>query len=94
MSGTSARAGLGDAAEGVVGGEAFAAEEGGEEQGGSADAGEAVGYDAAALEEVVVQGVEEVEEGFGGVGDVAVGDGEAAEADAVAVAGGALVLEA
>jgi hypothetical protein len=43
-------AGLGDAAEGVVGGEAFAAEEGGEQEGGPANACKAMGYDAAALE--------------------------------------------
>ena len=86
-------AGLGDAAKGVVGGEAFAAQEGGEQKGGSANAGAAVGYDAAALEEVVVEGVEEVEEGFGGGWDIAIGDGEAAEEDAVAGAGGALELE-
>ena len=87
-------AGVGDAAEGVVGGEAFAAEQGGEQEGGAANAGAAVGDDAAAGEEVFVEGFEEAEKGCGGGGDVAVGDGEAAEADAVAGAGGALELEA
>jgi hypothetical protein len=53
-----------------------------------------VGYDAAALEEVVVERLDELEEGFGGGGDAAVGDGEVAEEDSVAGAGGALVFEA
>ena len=86
-------AGVGDAAEGVVGGEAFAAQEGGEQEGGSANAGAAVGDDAAALEEVFVEGFEEVEEGCGGGWNVAVGDGKAAEEDAVAGAGGTLEFE-
>ena len=85
-------AGLGDAAEGVVGGEAFAAEEGGEEEGRAADTRETVGHDGAVLEEVLVEGFEEIEEGFGGLGDAAVGDGEVAEEDAMTIAGGALVL--
>jgi hypothetical protein len=86
-------AGVGDAAEGVVGGEALAAQEGGEQKRRAADAGAAVGYDAAALEEVFVEGFEKLEEGFGGGGDVAIGNGEAAEADAVTGAGGVFVLE-
>jgi hypothetical protein len=52
-----------------------------------------VGYDAASLEEIVVEGVDELEEGFGGGGDIAIGDGEAAELDALDSARGALVLE-
>jgi hypothetical protein len=43
-------AGVGDAAEGVVGGEAFATQECGEEERGSADARAAVGHDASPLE--------------------------------------------
>ena len=39
--------------------------------------------------EVVVQGLDELEEGFGGGGNVAVGNGKAAEPDAMARAGGA-----
>ena len=53
-----------------------------------------MGYDAAAFDEVVVERVDEAEKGFGRAGDASVGDGEAAEENAVAGAGGALVLEA